>query len=238
VLAAGHTAIIKTASGDDVLPKWLAGELSRIEPAFADRIQFTKELVKEYDMVIATGSNNSNRYFEYYFRNKPSLLRKNRSSIAVLTGNETPEDYARLADDVFIYFGLGCRNVSKLLIPEGFDFEPLFGGFEKYHNHINHNKYANNYTYHKAIFLMNLTPHLDNGFILLKEDSQNASPLATLFYEYMDATETDKFLEQHQEELQCVVRKQNLPHTIPFGKTQLPELWDYADGADTMRFLI
>jgi hypothetical protein len=240
VLLSGNKALVKTASGDDVLPKWIIEQLVKIEPQFGGMVEFTDDFRgKTYDAVIATGSNNSNRYFEYYFRNKPHLFRKNRNSVAILTGNETPEDYARLADDVFLYFGQGCRNVSKLLLPGGFDFEPLFEGFNKYRDIIHHNKYANNYTYHKAIFLMNQAPHLDNGFVLLKEDEKIASPLSVVFYShYTDMADASAYIHRHSEALQCVVSKVSFDHAIPFGRAQFPSLSDYADRMDTMKFLL
>jgi hypothetical protein len=239
VLISGNTAIVKPSSDDTVLIKWVIEELIRIEPAFEARIIISETRLPEgFDAVIATGSNNTNRYFEYYFRDKPSLLRGSRNSAAILSGNETPEDYLRLGEDIFTYFGLGCRNVSKLYVPEGFDPATFYEGIESFSEVINHHKYANNYTYHKAIFLMNLTPHLDNNFLLLKQDDRIASPLGVMFYEEYDNAESlGRMLEARKNEIQCIVGKSAAPGVLPLGKAQHPELWDYADGVDTLAFL-
>jgi hypothetical protein len=238
VTLCGYKALIKCSSDDQVLIKQVVETMLQVAPEMGQQILITEErLPKSFDTVIATGSNNTNRYFEYYFKGKPHLLRKNRSSIAVLNGNETPEDLQKLGDDLFSYFGLGCRNISKLYVPEGYDFTLFFENLERHHDVINHNKYANNYTYHKAIFLMNLTKHLDNGFLLVKEDKAIASPLSCLFYEtYTDKNALEEILVEHQEEIQCISGKTS-PY-IPFGQSQQPELWDYADGVDTLEFLL
>jgi hypothetical protein len=238
VLLSGHKAIVKMSDDDAVLTKLVINELIGINPEFKESIMISEErLPKDFDAVIATGSNNTNRYFEYYFRNKPHLLRKNRNSVAVLTGNETPEDLQKLGDDIFAYFGLGCRNVSKLYVPMGYDFTLFFENIESHKDLIHHNKYANNYTYHKAIFLMNLTKHLDNGFLIVKSDEAIASPLSSIFYQEYDKMEdVNTLLENRKEEIQCVVGKLN--GYIPFGKAQSPELSDYADGVDTMAFCL
>lgn len=165
------------------------------------------------------------------------MLRKNRSSVAILTGNETPEDYQKLAIDIFSYFGLGCRNVSKVYVPESYDFTTMFENLNAFSFVIDHNKYANNYTYHKSIFLMNLTKHLDNGFMMVKEDKSISSPLSALFYEaYSSKEELKSELELRKEEIQCIVGNSN--EYIPFGQSQFPEWSDYADGVDTMAFLV
>lgn len=240
VLVSGNKAVVKLSDDDTVLMKWVIDELIRIEPQFGDCITISESrLPKVFDAVIATGSNNSNRYFEYYFREKHALLRGNRNSIAILSGNETPEDFARLGTDLFTYFGLGCRNVSKLYVPKGYDPTPFFEGIESFAGLINHHKYANNYTYHKAIFLMNQTKHLDNNFLLLKEDERIASPLGVLFYEaYENIEDLKQLLESKRSEIQCVVSKTAFPNALPLGKAQQPDLWDYADGVDTMKFLL
>jgi len=237
VLICGHKALVKLSSNDTIIPKYIIDELIRIEPGFADLIVISDNTIGSvYDAVIATGSNNSNRYFEYYFKNKSNLLRGNRNSLAILNGDESKDDLEKLADDVFMYFGLGCRNVSKLMLPRNFNFEALFEAFEKYVGLIEHNKYANNYTYHKAILLMNQTPHLDNGFILLKEDKAIASPLGVLFYEFYDTeNEIDEIISKNKENIQCIVSKDS--NNIQFGQAQYPKLSDYADGKDTIEFL-
>lgn len=238
VLLCGHNALVKLSSDDTVLMEAIILALKRIEPAFEKRIHIlTEKLPKTFDAVIATGSDNSNRYFEYYFRDKPHILRKNRNSVAVLTGNETPEDIQRLADDIFTYYGLGCRNVAKLFVPEQYDFIPFFEQINAYVGSIDHHKYANNYTYHKSIFLMNMTHHLDNGFLLMKEDNAVASPLSVLYYEtYKDTNALNLRLAEQKDQIQCIVGK--TAGYIPFGKAQYPELWDYADGVDTLQFLL
>lgn len=240
VILCGHHALVKLSGDDTVLMKWVINKLYELDPSLKDRISIcTNRLPEHFDAVIATGSNNTNRYFEYYFRGKPSLLRKSRTSIAVLTGNETPEDYNRLGADIFTYFGLGCRNVSKLYVPQGYDIAQFYEGIAGYYHHIDHHKYANNYTYHKAILLMNLTPHFDNNFLLLKPDEKIASPLGVMFYEeYTGLAHLSSLIERHQDEIQCVVSKQALGHSVPFGKAQEPGLADYADGTDTMMFLL
>jgi hypothetical protein len=237
VLVSGNKALVKLSSDDTELMKWVAESLIEIEPKFNDLITFVEERqLKNFDAVIATGSNNTNRYFEYYFKAKPNLLRRSRNSLAVITGEETESELDALADDVFFYFGLGCRNVSKLLLPRGYNLEPFFLALERYKDIINHNKYANNYTYHKAIFLMNLTPHLDNGFLILKQDDGLASPLSVLLFSFYDTEEEVKtYLEVNKEIIQCGVGKAN--YLLDFGKSQQPELWDYADGIDTIKFL-
>lgn len=241
VLLAGHKAIIKLSSDDNILPKFIVAALIQIEPAFADKIVVLNDekLGGNYDAVIATGSNNSNRYFEYYFRKLPNILRRNRNSIAVLTGHETDEDMKLLAKDIFTYFGLGCRNVSKLYIPRDFDMAMFFENTHDYDAYMHHNKYANNYTYHKAIWLMNQDPFLENGLINLKESKDIASPLASVYYEYYDSLDEVKaVIEERKDEIQCVVSKIEIGNSIHLGKSQQPELWDYADGIDTLEFLL
>ncbi len=238
VLISGNIALIKLSSNDDLLIPTVLKKLVEIEPEFIKQIKWVSKL-EDFDAVIATGSNNTNRYFEYYFKNKSSLLRKSRTSVAVLTGKETQEDLHKLGEDIFTYFGLGCRNVSKIYLPEGYDIATFYEGIVDFYEHINHNKYANNYTYHKAIFLMNLTQHFDNNFLLLKEDKAIASPLGVLFYEYYsDINELAQTLALQKENIQCVVSKVAINDSLPLGKAQQPELTDYADGVDTVKFLM
>jgi len=240
VLLSGHHTLVKLSSDDKILPKFIVAALLQIEPAFADRITLLNdEKLEKYDAVIATGSNNSNRYFEHYFSKVPNILRKNRNSIAVLTGHETDDEMKLLAKDIFTYFGLGCRNVSKLYIPKGFDMALFFENTKDYDLYLNHNKYANNLMYHKSIWLLNQDDFLENGLINLKEDKSFSSPLASVFYEYYnDISEIKAMLLERKDEIQCVVSKTDLGVNIPFGKTQLPELWDYADNVDTIAFLL
>ncbi len=239
VLITGNIALVKPSSDDTKLMEWVIAQIIEINPEMANFIRFAEDRqMKNFDAVIATGSNNSHRYFEYYFKDKPSLLRKNRNSLAVLTGEETPEELDLLADDVFMYFGMGCRNVSKLLLPHGFNLEPIFLAFERYKEVINHNKYANNYTYHKALFLMNQDLHLDNGFLIVKQDNSLSSPLSVLMFQFYDSQEEIKsYLSNHVDQIQCVVGSDQNKGYVPFGKSQQPELWDYADGADTIAFV-
>lgn len=230
-VSSGHKVLLKLSKDDQILMKKAAEILS----SGADLV--LKEQLNEADLFIATGSNNTARYFEYYFRNKPSIIRKNRTSIAVLRGDESVEDLKKLAFDVYAYFGLGCRNVSKLFIPENYDITRFIDACEGYSHYIDHHKYANNYIYHKAIFLMNQTIHLDNGFMLFKEDTSIHAPLSVLFYErYHDLEKLLDDLETYAEEIQVIMGR--IPEGLPFGTSQQPGLTDYADNVDVMDFLL
>ncbi|MDA0355968.1 MAG: acyl-CoA reductase [Bacteroidetes bacterium] len=235
VLMVGHKALVKLSSQDAVLMPYLVQQLTQIDPYFEDRVVFTKEKLQGFDMVIATGSNNTARYFDYYFSKYPNILRKNRNSVAVLTGQESVDDLKALANDVFQYFGLGCRNVTKLMVPESYDFQDFFGGMYHFSDIINHHKYANNYDYHKAVELLNGTDLLDNGFLLLKNSSHYASPIGMLHWEsYSDRILLQSKFSQDQEFIQCVVGQDY----VPFGNAQRPSLSDFADGIDTVEFLL
>jgi hypothetical protein len=240
VLASGNIAQIKASSQDSRLITYVLKRLVTIEPVFAERFKFTERL-DNFDAVIATGSNNTSRYFEYYFSKVPHVIRKNRNSLAVLTGKETPEQLHALGHDIFDYFGLGCRNVSKLFVPQGYNFEPFFEAIEPYKNIIHHHKYNNNYDYNKSIYLVNRDKHLDNGFLLLKEDQGLTSPLAVLFFEYYNSVgSVQETLQQQGENIQCIVSIGSLQvnsQVVAPGQSQQPALWDYADGVDTMDFL-
>jgi len=239
VLISGHKALVKTSSNDQHLIKFLANYLISIDPKIKNYISFTDGKLENFDAVIATGSNNTSRYFEYYFKDKPSIIRKNRNSVAVLDGSETHEDLVLLGEDIFRYFGLGCRNVSKFFVPKDYDFQPFFKAIYEYKDVIFYEKYSNNYDYNKAVFLMSNFKLLDNEFLTLKEDASYASPISSVFYEYYDHLEDlKKQLENDAEQIQCVVSKNLVEHSIPFGKTQQPELWDYADNVDTLEFLL
>jgi len=244
VLASGHNIKIKLSSNDKYLLPLLAKYLMYINPEYKEKIEFVNEHLKEIDAVIATGSDNTARYFEYYFGKYPHIIRKNRNSVAVLTGNETEKDLEGLADDIMLYFGLGCRNVSKIFVPENYDFNPLFKALLKYKDLINYQKYANNYDYNKAVYLMSTDVDIrnsliDNGLILLKKDFHYASPIGTVFYEYYNnIDEVKQILEKDKEKIQAVVSNSpEFPDRIAFGHTQQPQLWDYADGVDTLDFL-
>lgn len=239
VLLSGHRALVRCASNDRVLLPFLAERLVEFAPELQQRICFIDETLEDYDAVIATGSNNTSRYFEYYFGQKPHIIRKNRNSIAIVTGEESPQQLNGLAEDVFRYFGMGCRSVSKIFVPEGYDFDPLFEAFYAYRDRIHHPKYANNYDYNKAVFLMSGAPMLDNGFLLIKQDAGLASPIGTLFYEtYTGLDALQAQLQASRDQLQCVVGPAHLPQSIPYGQTQKPGLSDYADGVDTLSFLL
>ena len=239
VLVAGHKAIVKLSSDDGVLLPYLIKQMKAFAPEWAEVVAFTDDKVTEYDAVIATGSDNTARYFEYYFGKKPHIIRKNRHSVAVLTGEETPEELQDLGKDIFLYYGLGCRSVSKLFVPQGYDFDLLFQAIYPYKDIIEEQKYANNYDYNKAVYLMSLYQLLENGFLLLKEDEHYGSPIATLFYEYYtDVDSLKKKLTADAEKIQCVVAHNFITEEVAFGKTQTPQLWDYADGVDTLNFLL
>ena len=240
VLITGNHALIKASTQDARLIKYVLGMLVKIEPEFQSRYSFVERL-ENFDAVIATGSNNSSRYFDFYFSKVPNIIRKNRNSVALLTGSETTEQLYKLGHDIFDYFGLGCRNVSKLLVPEDYDFTPFFEAIQSHENIINHHKYNNNYDYNKSIYLVNRNKHLDNGFLLVKEDERIVSPLAVVFWEqYKDIRSAEAFLESESENIQCIVTKANVKaanQVVGFGESQQPALWDYADGVDTMDFL-
>lgn len=242
VLALGFTAKIKVSSDDAGLTPFVLNKLIQIESAFAARIQLVDKL-QDFDLVIATGSNNSARYFEYYFGKKPHIIRKNRNSVAVLTGKESKEELSALGRDIFDFFGLGCRSVSKLYLPKGYEISTFFEAIESYSAIRDHYKYTNNYDYNKSIYLINKDKHFDNGFLLLKEDKALSSPLAVLFYEeYADLSEVESHIHEQQDAIQCVVAspdaalKLEIP-VFPFGQSQCPGLSDYADHVDTLAFL-
>ena len=189
-----------------------------------------------------SGSDNTARYFDYYFRNKPNIIRRNRNAVAVLTGEESKEELELLADDVFRYYGLGCRNVSKLFVPKGYDFTNFFQAMYRWKDIVQEVKYMNNYDYNKAVYLMSnhkTGDLLDNDFLLLKNDEGFSSPIGVLFYTYYDSlNEVEQFLIEQEDKIQCVVSQEKLSlNIVGFGQTQSPGLTDYADNVDTMRFL-
>ncbi len=237
VLISGHNVLVKTSSNDQHLLPFLAKYLITLEPQLAQKITFVEGKLENFDAVIATGSNNTARYFEYYFKDKPSIIRKNRNSVAVLNGQETKEQLIALGEDIFRYFGLGCRNVSKLFVPKGYSFDAFFEAIFEYQDVIHYEKYANNYDYNKAVFLMSNYKLLDNGFLTLKEDSSHASPISSVFYEYYDSlAEIEQRLKTEAETIQCIVSNNLVQNSITFGQTQHPQLWDYADHVDTISF--
>ncbi|WP_338733793.1 acyl-CoA reductase [Mangrovimonas cancribranchiae] len=239
VLISGHNVLVKQSSNDKQLLPYLAKYLEHVAPGFKGKIRFTNDKLDNFDAVIATGSNNTARYFEYYFKDKPAIIRKNRNSVAVLTGEESEADLKALSQDIFTYYGLGCRSVSKLFVPKGYDFDHFFKGIYDWHPIINQTKYANNYDYNKAVYLMSEFEMLENGFLMIKEDRNYASPIATVFYEFYDNLVSLKAkLTSDKEKIQCVVAKNFLNSEIEFGKTQQPELHDYADDIDIIDFLL
>jgi hypothetical protein len=239
VLMSGHNVLIKTSSNDQHLLPFLAKYIIAIEPKFKDKISFVEGKLEHFDAVIATGSNNTARYFEYYFKDKPSIIRKSRNSIAVLNGKESKEQLIALGADIFRYFGLGCRNVSKLFVPKGYSFTAFFEAIFEYQDIIHYEKYANNYDYNKAVFLMSNFKLLDNGFLTLKEDVSHASPISSVFYEFYDnLVDLQKRLASESEQIQCIASNELIENSIAFGQSQSPKLWDYADNEDTISFLL
>lgn len=239
VLLSGHHVLIKQSSNDKHLLPFLTKYLEIVEPEFKGKITYTEEKLSDFDAVIATGSNNTARYFEYYFKDKPSVIRKNRNSVAILTGKETENQLEALSNDIFRYYGLGCRSVSKFFIPRDYNFDTFFNAIYKWHPIINDIKYANNYDYNKAVYLMSDFDMLDNGFFMIKEDENYGSPIATAFYEYYDSIDNLKEkLDKDADHIQCIVADGILENEIKFGKTQNPKLWDYADNLDTVDFLL
>ncbi|MDO7172807.1 acyl-CoA reductase [Mariniflexile sp. AS56] len=239
VLISGHRVLVKQSSNDKHLLPYLAKYLEFVEPEFKGAITFTEGKIENFDAVIATGSNNTARYFEYYFKGKPSIIRNNRNSVAVITGNETETDFKNLSEDIFRYYGLGCRNVSKLFLPKNYNFDAFFNGMYHWHNIIDKAKYANNYDYNKAVYLMSEFDMLENGFLMIKEDASYASPIATVFYEFYEGLDQLKEkLEADSSRIQCIVSNGFTENEIAFGATQKPQLWDYADSVDSIEFLL
>ena len=241
VLLSGNYFIGKLSSDDKILLPALAEVLCLIEPGYKQMIQFTEATIKDFDAIIATGSNNTARYFEYYFSKYPHIIRKNRNGVAVLSGNESDDSLRRLGFDICSYFGLGCRNVSKVFIPVGYAPERLFVAIEPYKMVLNdHFKYMNNHSYHRSIYLLNKTPHLDNDVFILTESEQYASPIPVLFYQFYEDIEVLKEKLAFDDELiQCIATDAFTGRkTVHLGDTQKPGLGDYADGIDTMEFLL
>lgn len=233
----GLNVKIKMSSKDEVLTKHLIKELQKIDSDWTCEIV---ERLQGFDKVIATGSKNTNRYFEYYFKDVPNILRTNRNSLAILNGKESKEDLEALADDIFMFFGQGCRNISKIFIPKDYEIIKLFPHFEKYKHLHFHKLYMDNYDYTRTILLMNQTPHFANEFIMLKEEDHLQSRLATLnFSFYTEEKEIADFIDDNKQTIQCTVSfKNDLWDSFQFGEAQKPELWDYADDIDVMEFLL
>jgi len=240
VLITGNYFIGKLSSKDDTFPEIIAKLLIEIEPEFKNYIKFVPAKLIGFDAVIATGSNNSFRYFDYYFSKYPHIFRKNRNSVAVLSGNEAKDELELLADDLFMYFGLGCRNVSKIYVPKGYKSDFLFEACSKYKDLINHNKYSNNYGYNRAIYLMNNITFWDNGFMLITENNSFSSPVSVVNIEYfsdLDYVRNDLAL--NSDKIQCIVAAECFSqYALRFGTTQKPGLSDYADNIDTIDWLL
>lgn len=239
VLISGHALLLRPSSDDPTLIPFLLMLLQRIQPAFEGYIRIADGRLQEFDAIIATGSNNSARYFHYYFGKYPHIIRKNRTSVALLEGNETEEELRRLADDIMAYFGLGCRSVTKLYLPKDFDLDRIFKHLYAYRHYLDCKPYADNYDYHRSLWMMNNIHFLENGFMMLREEASLHSPVAALHYErYQDKESIQKELLEREEELQMVVSAQDFfPRQASFGGGQQPALDDYADGVDTLAFL-
>lgn len=239
VLLSGHTALIKPSSQDETLIQFIVKILVETDPQWQDRILFTDTL-KDFDAVIATGSDNSSRYFDYYFKKYPKIVRKNRTSIAIVDGKETEQELEKLGEDIYRYFGLGCRNVSKLYIPESYDIRQVLDRLNHWVYLADNHKYANNYNYQRAIYAMERIPYLDNGFSIFTESSQLVSPTAVIFYEkYPNLTYLYNTIQSLSDKIQCIVSRTGLfEDSIEPGKAQMPEVHEYADGIDTLDFLL
>ncbi|GAB3338558.1 acyl-CoA reductase [Larkinella ripae] len=240
VLLSGHRLLAKLSTPDFVLINYFIKKIIEINPEFAEFIQISERL-NQADAFIATGSSNSARYFEYYFSKKPHIIRRNRSSVAVLTNRENREDLNALGHDILDYFGLGCRNVSTLLVPDHYDFIPLLQELEPWFPQFtSHHKYNNNYDYNKSIYLINSVPHLDNGFLMVTANENLVSPISTVYYQtYSDLPALEEKLRSVSASIQCIASKDGFyPGSVPLGTTQHPGLSDYADGVDTMAFLV
>ena len=238
-LITGNKVLVKLSSNDKILLPFIAEYLIEAEPLLKDQISFSEGKLEDFDAVIATGSDNTSRYFEHYFGKKPNIIRRNRNSVAILSGNETNEELAALGEDIFRYYGLGCRSVSKLFVPINYKFDTLFEALYPFNRIIDQHKYANNYDYNKAVYLMSLFKILENGFLMLKEDKNYASPIATVFYEFYESPEELKIrLTNEKDRIQCLVANGFMADEVPFGQTQKPSLTDYADNIDTVDFLL
>ena len=238
-LILGFKCIVKLSSDDKILIPLIVKFIQSRFDGFKEKVFFENNILKNFDAVIATGSNNSHKYFEYYFGKYPNLLRKTRHSVAVLNGNESDSELAMLSNDVFDYFGLGCRSVSKIFIPKGYDLDLLFNAFYMKRFVIDHNKYANNYDYNKAVYLMSEEKFYDNGFVILKEEKKLGSPIACVYFEYYDdLVQVKNIIKINNQNIQCVVSNEKIFNGISFGTTQCPKLSDYADNVDTLKFLL
>lgn len=239
VLMSGHRLLAKLSSQDFVLIHYLIQKIKEINPKLGSYIDEADRL-NAADAYIATGSNNSARYFDYYFAKKPHIIRRNRSSVGLLMGEESPDEFLNLGHDLSDYYGLGCRNVSTLLVPDEYDFTPLLRTLEPQgKSFLDNHKYQNNYDYNKSIYLINAVPHLDNGYLLVTPGDALVSPISVVYYQtYQTQADVAGWLTRHTDQIQVVASAQGwYPGSVPFGQTQHPGLSDYADGIDTMAFL-
>ena len=239
VIITGNKAIIKPSSDDKILINFFVEFLHEEFPETNEIIEIASEKLGDFDKVIATGSNNTFNYFEYYFRDKSSLLRKNRNSIAVLSGDESENELKLLSDDIFIYFGLGCRNISKIFVPTGYDISQLKNKFNKYNYIINHNKYSNNYNYQKTIKIMNNEVFTDCDYFLMSQSKEINPPISVIYYDYYDdLSQVCDLIKEKRNQIQCIVTNLKINNSIRFGEAQDPKLDQYADNSDTINFLL
>ena len=239
VIITGNKAIIKPSSDDKILINFFVEFLHEEFPETNEIIEIASEKLDDFDKVIATGSNNTFNYFEYYFRDKSSLLRKNRNSIAVLSGDESENELKLLSDDIFIYFGLGCRNISKIFVPTGYDISQLKNKFNKYNYIINHNKYSNNYNYQKTIKIMNNEVFTDCDYFLMSQSKEINPPISVIYYDYYDdLSQVCDLIKEKRNQIQCIVTNLQINNSIRFGEAQDPKLDQYADNSDTINFLL
>ena len=239
VIITGNKAIIKPSSDDKILINFFVEFLHEEFPETNEIIEIASEKLGDFDKVIATGSNNTFNYFEYYFRDKSSLLRKNRNSIAVLSGDESENELKLLSDDIFIYFGLGCRNISKIFVPTGYDISQLKNKFNKYNYIINHNKYSNNYNYQKTIKIMNNEVFTDCNYFLMSQSKEINPPISVIYYDYYDdLSQVCDLIKEKRSQIQCIVTNLQMNNSVRFGEAQDPKLDQYADNSDTINFLL
>ena len=235
ILLTGHRALIKLSTDDNILLPFILKLLTHYEPALEPQILFSEGRLANFDAIIATGSDNTASHFHYYFGKYPNIIRKSRTSLAVITGKETAEDIKNLGNDIFLYFGLGCRNVSKLLVPRGYNFNFFFESIIDFGFVVNNQKYGNNYDYHRAIYLLEQIPFLDNNFLMIRESVDLHSPVGVLYYQFYDTpAAVETYINGHKEQIQCVVGHD----FTPLGYSQRPVITDFADNVDTLQFLL
>ena len=235
VLLSGNKALIKMSSDDNVLLPFFLKLLTHYEALFEDFILFADGKLSNFDAIVATGSDNTASHLHYYFGKYPNIIRKSRTSVAVLNGAESDEDLKKLGADIFQYFGLGCRNVSKLLVPENYKFDKLFEAIVDFGEVVNNKKYGNNYDYHRAIYLLESWPFLDNNFIMIRENTDLHSPVGVLYFQrYKNESEVKNYLDAQKDHIQCIVGHKQ----VPFGYSQRPVISDFADNVNTLEFLV